>query len=399
MRGQQMLAAAVFIGLAVLRIGAQESSTGGTEDRTSELVYIGTWGDHVGAPSRQVQKGPQGIYLARLDNRTGQLSHLGFGLELDRADYLLTHPKLAVIYSVAASAGGSRANSEVYSLAVDARSGMLRVINKVDAGGLDATALAFDAPSNTLFSAAHDSGDVTALPVRPDGSLETTAAAQKEVGSGPDRRQHSAAPHSLVMDPTHKYLLVADFGADRVFVYKFNGATRALMPAQIPFEVLPAGSGPRHLVFHPNGRFFFLDTELTAELRSYRWDSKQARMRLVQSVAAYPAASSGEKSGGDIALSRDGRFVYLSLRGDQDSLVVYAVNSETGTFREIQRLSAQGSAPWSVGIDPTGRWLLVANQGSGSVVVFQVDQSTGKLTTTNQSLTVPKASAITFYPN
>jgi 6-phosphogluconolactonase (cycloisomerase 2 family) len=178
-RGQQMLAAAVFIGLAVLRIGAQESSTGGTEDRTSELVYIGTWGDHVGAPSRQVQKGPQGIYLARLDNRTGQLSHLGFGLELDRADYLLTHPKLAVIYSVAASAGGSRANSEVYSLAVDARSGMLRVINKVDAGGLDATALAFDAPSNTLFSAAHDSGDVTALPVRPDGGLETSGSGAK----------------------------------------------------------------------------------------------------------------------------------------------------------------------------------------------------------------------------
>jgi 6-phosphogluconolactonase len=152
-------------------------------------------------------------------------------------------------------------------------------------------------------------------------------------------------------------------------------------------------------VFHPNGRFFFLDTELTAELRSYGWDPKQGRMRLVQSVAAYPATSSGEKSGGDIALSRDGRFVYLSLRGDQDSLVVYAVNSETGAFREIQRLSAQGSAPWSVGIDPTGRWLLVANQGSGSVVVFQVNQSTGKLTATGQSLTVPKASAITFYPN
>jgi 6-phosphogluconolactonase len=276
---------------------------------------------------------------------------------------------------------------------------MLRVINKVDAGGADATALAFDAPSNTLFSAAHDSGDVTALPVRPDGGLEPVAADQKEVGSGPDRRQHNAAPHGLVMDPTHRYLLVADFGADRVFVYKFSGATRALMPAEIPFEVLPAGSGPRHLVFHPNGRFFFLNTELTAELRSYRWDAKQARMHLVQSVAGFPATSSGDRSGGDIALSRDGRFVYLSLRGDQDSLVVYAVNSQTAGFREIQRLSAQGSSPWSVGIDPTGRWLLVTNQGSGSVVVFQVNQSTGKLTATGQSIMVPKASAITFYPN
>lgn len=399
MRGRLTLAAALFMGLAALQAGAQGSSISGAGGRASEFVYIGTWGNHVGAPSLQAQNGPQGIYLARLDKRTGQLSSLGFGLELDRADYLLAHPSLPVIYSVAASAVDPRADSEVYSLAVDAKSGMLRVINKVDAGGTDATALAFDSPSNTLFSGAHDSGDVTALPVRPDGSLGTVAAAEKEVGSGPDRRQHSAAPHGLVMDPTHGYLLVADFGADRVFVYKFNGATRALMPAQNPFEILPAGSGPRHIVFHPNGRFFFLDTELTAELRSYRWDPKQGRMHLVQSVGAFPATSSGEKSGGDVALSRDGRFVYLSLRGDQDSLVVYAVNGESGAFREIQRLSAQGSAPWSIGIDPTGRWLLVANQGSGSVVVFQVNQSTGKLTATGQSLMVPKASAITFYPN
>jgi 6-phosphogluconolactonase len=399
MRGRQKLAVALFFGLVVQQAGAQGHSISSVRGGGTELVYIGTWGNHVGAPLRQVQNGPQGIYVARLDKRTGQLSAPEFALELDRADFLLTNPKLPVIYSVAATTGDAQANSQVYSLSVDATSGMLRVINKVDSGGADATALAFDAPSNTLFSAAHDSGDVTALPVRPDGGLESVVADQKEVGSGPDRRQHSAAPHGLVVDLTHRYLLVADFGADRVFVYKFNGAARTLIPAQIPFEALPAGSGPRHLVFHPNGRFFFLNTELTAELRSYRWDSKQGRMHLVQSIAGFPATSSSDKSGGDIALSRDGRFVYLSLRGGQDSLVVYAVNSQTGAFREIQRLSAQGSSPWSIGIDPTGQWLLVTNQGSGSVVVFQVNQSTGKLTATGQSQLVPKASAVTFYPN
>jgi 6-phosphogluconolactonase len=153
-------------------------------------------------------------------------------------------------------------------------------------------------------------------------------------------------------------------------------------------------------VFHPNGHFLYVNTELSAELRAYSWDAKDGRLQLVQALSPYPAGYSGkeEKSSGEIAMSRDGRFLYVSLRGDQDSIVAYAVDKKAGTLKEIQRVSSQGKMPWSFGIDPTGRWMLVTNEASSSVTVFSVDRATGKLSATGESLSIPKPVTVAFYP-
>jgi 6-phosphogluconolactonase len=383
----------VCLGLAILH-GASQAGAG-------ELAYIGTLGSDFWQPGPQqlTENQPQGIYIARFDEKTGRFSLVGVGIELQRSNFLMTHPTLPVIYSVAESAGGSKANSDIYSLGLDPASGKLHVIDKVDAQGIDATALELDAASGTLFSANHGSGDVSALPLLPDGSVGSVASVQKDYGSGPTPRQHGPMAHDVALDPTHAYLLVADFGADRIFVYHFDPKTRALTPAQTPFEPLPAGSGPRHIAFHPNGRFLFLVTELTAELRSYRWDAKEGRLQLVQAVETFPANAGEEKSGGEVKVSRDGHFVYVSLRGDQNSIVVYAVNREAGTLKEIQRVSAEGKTPWSFSFDRTRHWLIVANAGSNSVAVFKVNPATGKLTATGESVSIPKPSNVTFYPN
>jgi 6-phosphogluconolactonase len=376
---------------------------GGHED---PIAYIGTHGNPGPAPaggqpqstgSQPADAGPQGIYAARLDTKTGHLSPLGITVELQRATWLVTHPSLPVIYSVADSGGGMGANSNIYSFKVDPASGKLQVINKVDAGGRDATAMDLDARSNTLFVANHGSGSVSALPLLTDGSLGPVTSDQKDYGTGPHPRQKSPSAHGVAVDPTHKYVLVADFSADRIFSYHFNSTTQTLSAAQPPFEPLPAGSGPRHLLFHRSGRFLLLDTELSAELRSYSWNAKSGRLHLVQTLSPYPADYSGEKSAAEIAMSRDGRFAYLSLRGDQNSIVVYAINEKMGTLQEIQRISAQGKNPWSFGIDPTGHWMLVTNETSNSVVVLEVDPGTGKLTATGESLTIPKPVTVAFY--
>jgi 6-phosphogluconolactonase len=148
-------------------------------------------------------------------------------------------------------------------------------------------------------------------------------------------------------------------------------------------------------VFSGNGKFLFVDAELTAELWSYRWDAAEARLQLVQTVST--ADRSVDKSAAEIALSPDGRFLYLSLRGDQDSIVVYAIDGVQGTLQEIQRVPSQGKSPWSFGIDPTGHWLLVTNEGSNSVTEFKVDPVGGKLTPTGQSLQIPQPVAVAFY--
>ena len=364
-------------------------------DNSLELVYIGTQGS---AGPQQSDSAPQGIYAARLDANTGRLSPLGLTVELPRATALLRHPTLPVIYSSAAdSAAGRAVDSILYSFEVDGASGKLREINTVDAGGRDATALALDASTNTLFSANHGSGNVTLLPLHPDGSLGAVVSDVNEYGAGPGPRQQTPKTHGVAVDPTHQYVLVTVFGADRIFVYHFDGASRLLTPAQPPYESVPVGSGPRHLVFHPNGKFLFVDTQLTAELRSYRWDPKAGRLHLVQTLSAYPPGDHAEKDAAEIAVSPDGRFVYLSLRGDQDSVVAYAVNTQAGTLTEIQRISAQGKTPWSFGIDPTGHWMLVTNEASNSVEVLKIDPATGKLSATGQSMPIPNPVAIAFY--
>ena len=334
MRPMTMTVLSLCLVLALLRAHA--------DVKTSELVYIGTRAGGFREPANAATqpRAPQGIYAARLDTRTGQLSSLGLTVELQRATRLVTHPRLPIIYSTADPDSGMPTESTIHSFAVDQSSGKLQQINEMGSGGLDATDMHLDAASNTLFVANHGSGDVSALPLLADGSLGPVASDQKDYGTGPNPRQKMPQAHGVAFDPTHRYVLVSDFGADRVFVYHFDSANRTMTPAQAPFEPVPPGSGARHLVFHPNGRFLYLDTELTAAIRSYRWDAKHGRLHLLQTLSPYPADYSGEKSAAEIAISRDGGHLYLSLRGDQNSIVVYAVNKQSGALKEIQRVSS-----------------------------------------------------------
>ena len=356
MKNRSLLALAISVAMAALSAQAA--------DKSSELVYFGTRGGgqpaaRAGGPPAPAPE-PQGIYAARLDLKTGHLTALGLQVELPRATWLVTNPAMPVIYSVASGPGGMAAESEMHSFAVDTVSGKLRELNKVGTGGKDATHVAIDGTLKALFIANHGSGDVTVLPLNADGSLGPVASDQKTTGTGPHRRQNMPQPHGIAVHPGHGYVAMADFGADRLYLYHVDRATRALTPAAIPFEPLPMGSAPRHLAFRPDGRFLYMNSELTAELFTFAWDAKTGGVHLMQRFSPYPANYAGtqEKSSAESAVSRDGRFLYISLRGDQNSLVVYAIDQKDGTLKEIQRLSSQGKSPWSFGIDPTaaGCW-------------------------------------------
>jgi 6-phosphogluconolactonase len=271
------------------------------------------------------------------------------------------------------------------------------MMNKVDSGGRDATALDLDGHTQTLFAAHYGSGGISAVPIQSNAELGPVASIQTETGSGPRPRQKSAHAHDVAIAPKHNCALVTDLGADRIFIYHFDPTARSLSPTGHAAEEVPAGSGPRHLVFHPSGKFVFVNTEFTAELRSYRWDGSAGKLTPVQVIQAYPADQTGEKSGGELVLSKNGRFAYISLRGDQDSIVVYAIDTRQGTLTEIQRIASGGRLPWSFGIDPSGHWMLITNEGSNSVVVLKVDPSTGRLSVTGESATVPKPVTVAFY--
>ena len=348
---------------------------------SSQLAYVGTDG---GA-----------LQALRLDACAGTLAALGDVAQLQKPRWSVAHPTLPVLY-VANDVAGQ--DGRVVAFAVDRASGALKKINDADAGGIGTTHLWLDAPSSTLLAAHFFSGSATTLAIGGDGSVGAVASTVKETGSGPHKRQTKAHAHGIALDPASRHVLVSDLGADRVFVYGFDRATRALAPddAASPhaFAVAP-GSGPHHAVFSPDGRFVYVLDELTADVQVLRWDAGAARLAPVQSIAIGSADFKGAKSGAEIALSRDGRFAYVEDRGE-GTLVVFRVDASTGALALQQRIASGGDKPWAFAIDPSNRWMLVAN--ADKVTLLRVDGATGELSATGRSVAAATPLSIAFMP-
>lgn len=336
----------------------------------AETVYIGSR-----AGGEQ-----QGIYAATLDPATGHLTGLGLAAPIARPNWLISGH--GTLYSVA---DGGQNEGSVVTLSTDGQ-GHLHETARVGSGGSGPTHLALDPASKTLFVANYGTGQVAALPVKPDGGLDAAASVQADQGSGPSPRQKGPHAHQAVLDPSRHFLLVSDLGADRVFLYRFDAASRQLQPAG--YEPLPPGSGPRHLAFHPNGKWAFLITELSAELKTYRWDAHRGELTLTGTVSTLAPDFQGKKSGAEIAVSADGRFLYLSNRGE-DTIVVYAVDGKSGAVTEVQRVPCEGKDPWDFAFASGDRWMLVANEASGEVSVLERDPTSGTLRSTGEKLAVP----------
>jgi 6-phosphogluconolactonase len=379
----QSLNRRVLIGATASLLAAPTALAG---PRSDTLVYVGTQGAEPG----------QGIVAARLDPRTGRLSSLGLAAELQRPTWIAAHPALPVLYAVSEVGNDGKSQGGVHTLRADRATGRLTLVGTVPSGGGGPTHLALDMALKALMVANYGTGQVAALPVLADARLGPPASVQADQGSGPNPRQKGPHAHGVVLDPSRRFALVADLGADRLFVYPYDRASHRLSPAEAPPGTLPPGTGPRHLAFHPNGRLVFLISELIPEVRAYRWDARHGCLNLVQTLSLVgDPAKAGVARGAELAVSRDGRFVYTSVRGE-DVLVVHAVEPRTGRLTEIQRLPAGGQAPWSFAIDPSGHWLLVANQASNTVMVFARDPDSGRLSPTSESIAVTKPTSIAY---
>ena len=376
-------AVAVFITLTLLAgmYSGRNSAATLLEHAQTELVYVGT-------QERQ-------IHALRFDASTGKLTVIGPVAEGLKSTWVAAHPRLPILYAV--DDDNTREGS-VTAYAVDRGTGALTRLNEVATGGSGTTNLGLDIPSMTLLAANYGGGSVSSIAVNGDGSLGSLASTIKEAGSGPNRRQASAHAHSAAVDPSGRYALVPDLGADRVFVYGFDRVTHTLSPDDAAHPrsfIAPQGSGPRHLAFGVDGQFVYLLTELTAEIMVLRWDASQGRLTLVQSVPTSSPQFQGVKSGAEVAVSHDGRFVYVEDRGE-NALVVYRVSPDSGELSLVQRTSSGGERPWGFAIHPSGKWILVANQRSGKVNVFSIDPVSGMVSDTGQSVDIPAPVSIAF---
>jgi len=369
----------------------------GSASATDVMVYFGVHG----LTAADVRPGqpvpPTGIYAARFNDVTGKLTPLGLSVELGRPTWLVASPDKPIIYAANELGNDGKSDGQVVALTPDGDEGKLKILSQIDAKGGGTTHLTYDAKSHSLFAANYGNGQAVSFPVNADGTIGDAVTVDQHEGTGPSPRQKGPHAHGVTVDPSGQYVLSPDLGADRVFISRIDATTHQLTPATTPFEAVTAGSGPRHLIFSPNGKFAYLNTELTAELRVYAWDAAQGRLTSVQTLSTVAKDFYGKKSAGEITLSKDGRFFYVSNRGE-DTVAVYAVSAKTGKLTEIQRISTQGDQPWHFTIDPTGNWFLIANEASSSVAVFKRDPKTGKLSPSPSTVDLPKPVNILFGP-
>lgn len=334
-----------------------------------------------------------GFSLAHFDTETGVLTKPEFLLESQAPAFFILSADGRFLYTCNSGNPGG-----VSAYALEPHTGRLTLINRVLTGGRDASYVCLDQTGRFLLTVNYEGGNIAAFALRPDGGIgDWTGFVQHTGSSVHPRRQTRPYPHSILVDPTNRFALVADLGVDKLFVYRFDAQTGALTPNDPPAATIAPGSGPRHFKFHPNGRWVFLLNELACTVVAFDWDATTGALTARQTVSTLPADFMGENTCAEIEVHPNGRFLYASNRG-HDSLAVFAVDPATGQLAFVERVASRGKWPRNFAFDPTGQWIVCTNHNSDNAVVFRVDADTGRLTPVGEPVFVPFPFCQRFVP-
>lgn len=351
------------------------------------IVYVGTY-------TRQQSRG---IYAFRFDPASGKAISLGLAAETTHPSFLALHPKGGFLYAVNEVATFTGQNSgSITAFAVDPETGHLNLLNLVSSLGTSPCHLTVDRSGRLLFVANYGGGSVAALPIQKDGRLVAASGFVQHKGSSINsRRQQGPHAHQVVLSPDNRFALVPDLGLDQVLVYRIDIGKGTLVLNAGGTAKLEPGSGPRHLAFHPGGRFAYLINELGNTVTVFAYDPKNGILRELQTLSTLPKDFAGTSYCAEIAVHPSGRFLYGSNRG-HDSIAVFGIQPGKGTLAFTEHVATQGKNPRSFAMDPTGDYLFAANQDTGNVVLFRIDPQTGRLTPTGETLEVPMPVCVTF---
>ncbi len=338
----------------------------------------------------------RGIYHCQLDTDGGKLSEPTLVAEMEGPGFLAKHPTQAVLYAV----GGLNKEQVVAAFAIDGNvdKPSLRFLNSVPIGDGGAAHVSLDKTGQTLFTAQYGGGSVAVFSVSVDGKLlERTQLIDHQGGSKvvPDRQDASHA-HWTGVSPDNRFLFVPDLGLDQVVIYKFDATTGKIEPHGR--GVVPPASGPRHMKFHPNGRWIYVLNELSLTVTMFEYDSIMGTMTPKQTIEAVPNAELARekaKSASEIRVHPNGKFVYSANRG-HDTLSVYSVDKTNGELKRVQIENPRCATPRNFNLTPDAKWLLAAGQLSNSLGLFSVDSDSGRLVFQQTSVFVPTPICVLF---
>ncbi|MET0401059.1 MAG: lactonase family protein [Cystobacter sp.] len=355
---------------------------------TEYFIYAGTY----------TSAGGEGIVLCRLSMATGALQKVGVTSNVAEPSFLAMDRRGRYLYAVnELGSYQGQSSGAVSAFSVHPTTRALTLINQQASLGGSPCFVSVDANDKFVLVANYGGGSVAVFPVRSDGGLGTSTDKKQFQGSGPKPGQEAPRGHQIQVDAANQFALAADLGSDKLRVFRFDGAQGRLTAGSPAAVSTVAGAGPRHFAFHPNGRFVFLINELNSTLTSFAYEPTQGTLTAVRTVSTLPSGYTGASYCAEVRVSPDGRFVYGSNRG-HDSIVVFAVDAQ-GALSLVQHVSTQGKWPRDFILDPTGTYLLVANQNSHNIVSFQRDATTGRLTPLNSSLSLRSPTSLLVAPS
>ncbi len=376
------------------------------------IAYVGTFS----SPLRdtlptQVDLPPgngRGIHLFLVDRSTGALAPNGLYELGTSPNCLAVNAEGTRLYSTnETDHTGASNEGTVSAFAIDRFNGQLTLLNTVPSGGAGPTYLSIHPSGKFVLVANYFGGSVAVLPIQPDGRLSTASDVKQDAGTTGPRKAPHAPPgsfafsghdrthaHMILADAAGRFVLHADLGLDRIFVWKFDAQKGILTPNDPAAVSLPPGDGPRHFFFHPNGRWCYSLQEEGSTIVLFDYDADNGRLAARQTLPSLPPGFAGSNFTSEIMVSSDGRFVYAGNRL-HDSIGIFAVG-KNGVLTFVDEEWTRGDYPRSFNFDPTGRFLYSCNQRGDNVAVFRVNRKTGKLAFTGNYAAVGNPSVIVF---
>ena len=348
------------------------------------LAYIGTY----------TTGQSEGIYIYSFDTRSGTFVKIRTVTGIENPTFLAIDSRRRCLYAVSERLGGRGGYVVAYSMGSNADD--LVELNRQPSHGTEPCHISMDGTGDFVLVANYGSGSVSVFPIRDDGSLgEATDVIQHKGSSANPERQQGPHAHSANLSPDGRYVIVADLGVDKLLTYGLVHETGKLTLVE-EIKVRP-GAGPRHLDFHPSGKYAYVINEIDSTITAFAYDGSSGHLTELQTLSTLPEGNLGANSCADVHVHPSGEFVFGSNRG-HDSIVTYRVDSTTGELTLVGHEATQGKNPRNFAIDPGGEFLLAENQDSNTIVTFRIDQRTGRIAPTGTVTKVPSPVCLKFVP-
>jgi 6-phosphogluconolactonase len=329
----------------------------------------------------------KGIYVYKFNSLNGEMEWVSNTDSAANPSFLAIAPNGKNIYAV--NEVSQSQTGAVASYSFDATSGKLKLLNLQSSGSEHPCHVSITKDGKWVAVANYTGGSLALLPVNTDGSLQPLAQHIVNKGKSVDpKRQDKPHVHSVFFSPDNKYFLSPDLGLDQVSIFQFNNKLKQpLTPMPVPYIKSEPGSGPRHLDFSPDGKYLYVIEEMGGAVTAYSY--KNGVTKFIQRILTHPADFKGQPGSADIHVSPDGKFLYASNRGEENNLAIFSINQLTGKLTSAGYQSVMGDGPRNFMIDPSGKFLLVANQKSNNIVIFKRNMATGLLQKTLQQIEIP----------